>query len=359
MPTVPVELASGTYDVHIERGLLDDAGQRLAAIAPARKVVVIADENVAPLHLPTLRASLETAGYEVIVASLGGGEAGKRLETLLPVYEQILAAGIDRRTPVIGLGGGVTTDMAGFVAATLLRGVPFVPVPTSLLAMVDASVGGKTGVNSGAGKNLIGAFHQPAAVLIDTDTLATLPPKPLREGLAECIKHAVIRDAAMFAKLQSEIGRALALDLDWLTEHVAANVAIKAAVVAEDPYEHGVRAHLNLGHTFGHAIEKVTANAVSHGDAVALGVKCATVLAERVGSMNAEQGQAVRDVLANTELATTLPGLDPSALFDAMKFDKKVRDGKVRLVLPVGIGAAQVRDDIADDDIRAAWSAIG
>ncbi|MEM6562025.1 MAG: 3-dehydroquinate synthase [Planctomycetota bacterium] len=358
MQSVAVELGAGRYEVLVGRGLLGELGQQVSAVAAARKVIVIADEVVAGFHLSSVVESLEGAGYEVVVATLGGGEAGKRLETLLPVYEQILAAGIDRRTPVIGLGGGVTTDMAGFVAATLLRGVPFVAVPTSLLAMVDASVGGKTGVNAAAGKNLIGAFHQPAAVLIDTDVLATLPPKPLREGLAECIKHAVIRDAGLFEKLRAEMDRALAVDLDWLTQHVAANVAIKAAVVAEDPHEHGVRAHLNLGHTFGHAIEKVTANAVSHGDAVALGLKCATLLAERLGTMSAEQGSAVRAVIAKAELATTLPGVDTSALLDAMRYDKKVRDGRVRIVLPVGIGGAEVRDDVPEADLRAAWSAI-
>lgn len=356
MTTVPVALSSGTYDVHIGRGLLGEAGRRVRAIAPARKAVVVADENVSA-HAATLTEGLRAADFEVVAVTLHGGESAKRLEPLVPIFEQVLAAGIDRRTPVLGVGGGVTTDVAGFLAATLLRGVPFLPVPTSLLAMVDASVGGKTGVNAAVGKNLIGCFHQPAAVLIDVNTLATLPPRELRCGLAECIKHAVIRDATLFEKLERDVENALRPDLAWLAEHVAANVRIKAAVVEQDPHEHGVRAHLNLGHTFAHAIEKVTDHATPHGEAVAVGLCAAATLAADLGTMTTTEARRVRELVARAGLPTSTKA-DPAALLDAMRFDKKVRDGVLRLVVPVGLGAAEVREDVPTKTVETAWKSV-
>ena len=356
--TVRVELASGRYDVHVGRGLLAEAGARVRAVAPSGTCCVVADERVAGLHLDTLRAGLEAGGYEVVVAELPTGETHKRLATLLPVYETLLAAGIDRGTPVVGFGGGVATDMAGFVAATLLRGVPLVQVPTSLLAMVDASVGGKTGVNAEAGKNLIGAFHQPAAVLIDPDVLTTLPPEEMSAGLAECIKHEVIRDAAGFADLERDVGRARDVDLDYLAGLVAHNVAIKATVVAADPLERGERAHLNLGHTFAHAIEKVTANRVPHGPAVGLGLVAATRLAVELDLLPAGDARRVERLVAAAGLPTGGLDADTDAVVDAMRFDKKVKGGRVRFVLPDGLGAATLRDDVPPAAVREAVASI-
>src|SRR5207248_3627997 len=215
--------------------------------------------------------SLAKAGFEATTATILAGEDHKTLSDLLPVYDALLRARTERTTPVLAPRGGLIGDMAGFVAATVLRGVPFVQIPTSLLAMVDASVGGKTGVNHAVGKNLIGAFHQPIAVLIDPQVLKTLPMRELRGGLAECIKHDIIRDAEGFARLEESIERALKLEIPYLTELVAHNVAIKAAVVAADPFEKAERAHLNFGHTFGHAFETLTNYAMSHGEAVGLG----------------------------------------------------------------------------------------
>src|SRR6185312_2497320 len=233
------------------------------------------------------------AGIEPVAASIPSGEDHKTLADLAPVYDTLLSARIERSTPILALGGGVIGDMTGFVAATILRGVPFVQIPTTLLAMVDASVGGKTGINHAVGKNLIGAFHQPIAVLIDPAVLKTLPPRELRGGLAECIKHDIIRDAEGFTKPEEQIGRALALDLKYLTELVAHNVAIKARVVEADPFEHGERAHLNFGHTFGHAIETISHYSYSHGECVALGMVAAARAALDLGMLDEQSRRRI------------------------------------------------------------------
>jgi 3-dehydroquinate synthase len=248
--------------------------------------------------------------------------------------------------------------MAGFVAATLLRGVPFVQVPTSLLAMVDASVGGKTGVNTSVGKNLIGAFHQPIAVLVDVATLKTLPPRELVGGLAECIKHDIIRDADGFARLEHNVHRAPSLDLDYLAELVAHNVAIKARVVEADPFERGERAHLNFGHTFGHAIETVSNYSYSHGQCVALGMAAASHAAVALGMLDEPSRRRILAVIEKAGLPVRGLALDPADVVDAMIFDKKVRAGKVRFVLPDRIGHVVIRDDVPPQVVRAAVESL-
>src|SRR5579884_3172917 len=283
---VPVRLDSARYDIVVRRELLSEIGPRLAALRPTSKAAVVTDSNVGPLVLPVVTQSLESAGIRVAVATIPAGEDHKTLADIAPVYDLLLSARIERTTPVLALGGGVIGDMAGFVAATVLRGVPFVQVPTSLLAMVDASVGGKTGINHAVGKNLIGAFHQPIAVLIDPEVLATLPERELCGGLAECIKHDIIRDADGFADLERNIGRAVDRDIDYLARLIAHNVAIKARVVEADPFEKGERAHLNFGHTFGHAIETVSHYSYSHGECVALGMTAASRLAADLGMID-------------------------------------------------------------------------
>jgi 3-dehydroquinate synthase len=303
-----------------------------------------------------LRESLARAGFETIDAVIPAGENHKTLADLLPVYDRLLSARIDRGTLVFALGGGVIGDMAGFVAATLLRGVPFVQVPTSLLAMVDASVGGKTGVNHAVGKNLIGAFHQPVAVLIDPEVLRTLPPRELRGGLAECIKHDLIRDAEGFARLEREIDRALALDIDYLAGLIAHNVAIKARVVEADPFERGERAHLNFGHTFGHAIETVTNYAYSHGEAVAMGMVAAARLALSLDLLDLESADRLCGVIIKAGLPVDGPKkpeyIEP--MLAAMDFDKKVKAGRVRFILPTRIGQVIIRDDVPPEQVRRA-----
>jgi 3-dehydroquinate synthase len=355
---VTVRLERGEYDVFVAPGLLDRVGAELRRLAPAKKACVVTESNVARLYLPRVTASLQSAGFEVADAVIPAGEEHKTLSDLLPVYDRLLRHRIDRSTPVVGLGGGVVTDMAGFVAATLLRGVPLVQVPTSLLAMVDASVGGKTGVNHAVGKNLIGAFHQPLAVLIDPEVLRTLPPRELRGGLAECIKHDLIRDADGFARLEHEIGRALAVDVPYLAELVTHNVAIKARVVEADPFEKGERAHLNFGHTFGHAIETVSNYAYSHGESVALGMTAAAHLCVGLGLIDEAARRRTVEVIRRSGLSAGGITLDPAAVVDAMAFDKKVKSGRLRFVLLDRIGHAIVRDDVPIDLVRRAVEAL-
>jgi 3-dehydroquinate synthase len=352
---VSVDVPGARYDVTVAAGLLARVGASLRKISTVRKATVITDSNVGPLHLGTIVASLREAGFEPVTATIPAGEAHKTLAELLPVYDALLAARIERSTPVLALGGGVIGDMAGFVAATTLRGVPFVQIPTTLLAMVDASVGGKTGVNTPAGKNLVGAFHQPIAVFIDPAVLRTLPPRELRGGLAECIKHDVICDANHFAKLESSIIRALQLDVEYLTDLIAHNVGIKARVVAADPYERGERAHLNFGHTFGHAIEAVSKYEYSHGESVALGMVAASHVATKLSMLSDEERRRIVGVIERAGLPTRGMTLPVDRVVEAMAFDKKVASGKLRFVLPDGgIGRATVRDDVPIELVREA-----
>ena len=359
MPTVRVNLAGSPYDVTVARGLLGRLGEQLRALSKARSAALGYDTNLPDVHKNNVIASLAAAGFErIIECRVAGGEDHKTVETAGLMYDTILRAGIDRQTPVLALGGGVIGDTAGFVAATVLRGVPFVQIPTTLLAMVDASVGGKTGVNHPVGKNLIGAFHQPVAVFADPETLRTLPERELRGGLAECVKHDVIRDADGFAKLEQNITRALALDMDYLTELVAHNVAIKARVVEADPFEKGERAHLNFGHTFGHAIETVSHYAYSHGESVALGMSAASQLAVDLGMLDEPSRRRIVALIESAGLPARGLRMDTDAVVDAMAFDKKVKDGKLRFVLPDRIGHVVVRDDVPVAAVKRAVKAI-
>jgi 3-dehydroquinate synthase len=357
---VPVEIpGTQRYEITVAPGLLARAGELLRTLSKSKKAAVVTDSHLAVSHLPALRASLETAGFEPIVATLPSGEDHKTLTDLLPVYDALLGARVERSTPVLALGGGVVGDMTGFVAATVLRGVPFVQIPTSLLAMVDASVGGKTGVNHAVGKNLIGAFHQPIAVLIDPQVLTTLPERELRGGLAECIKHDIIRDAEGFGRLEKEIGRALALDIDYLAELIAHNVAIKARVVEADPFEKGERAHLNFGHTFGHAIETVSHYEYSHGECVALGMVAAARAAERLGMIDAATRGRIVHVIKAAGLPVAGMTLDVDEVVGSMYFDKKVRGGRLRFILPDRLGHVVIRDDVPEGVVREAVGAVG
>jgi 3-dehydroquinate synthase len=355
---VSVKLPSASYDITVRPGLLRDAGAMVAKITPARKAAIITDSHVGSLHLPALQDSLRLAGFETFVATIPAGEQYKTLATLMPVYDQLLIAKIERGTPILALGGGVVGDMAGFVAATVLRGVPFVQIPTSLLAMVDASVGGKTGVDHTTGKNLIGAFHQPIAVMIDPDVLKTLPPRELRSGLAECIKHDLIRDADAFDKLPAELPAILALDSAALTKLIAHNVAIKARVVEADPFEKGERAHLNFGHTFGHAIESVSNFSYAHGEAIALGMCAAAFTSARLGLIDETSRQRVVAAIAQAGLPTGGLALNIDSVIDTMFFDKKVKAGRIRFVLLEKIGRAIIRDDVPAQIVREALESL-
>ena len=357
--TVPVRLAGHAYDITIAPGLRSDVGRRLRPMTKAKKAVLVHDSTLPGAHAEQVASSLRGAFDEVIDCEVPPGEEHKSVDTVERLYDAILRAGIDRQTPILALGGGVVGDTAGFVAATVLRGVPFVQVPTTLLAMVDASVGGKTGVNHPVGKNLIGAFHQPVAVYADPQTLATLPPRELRGGLAECIKHDVIRDADGFERLERDIGRALSLEMDYLAELIAHNVAIKARVVEADPFENAERAHLNFGHTFGHAIENVSRYQYSHGESVALGMAAAAQLAVDLGMLDEPSRRRIVAVIERAGLPARGLRLDAGAVVDAMAFDKKARSGRLRFVLPDRIGHVVLRDDVPPGAVRRAVESIG
>lgn len=344
---IPVRLSGQQYDISIQPGLLRTAGGIVRSLtAAAQKAAIVTDTNVEEHHAAPLVASLREAGFDVLLARIPPGEDQKHLGTVDALYDRFLSARIDRGTPIIALGGGVIGDMAGFVAATILRGVPFVQVPTTLLSMVDASIGGKTGVNHEVGKNLIGSFYQPIAVLIDPDTLTTLPEEELRSGLAECIKHEIIRDADGFEQLGRNVERALALDIGYLAELVAHNVSIKARVVEADPLERGERAHLNFGHTFGHAIETVSDYAYSHGQCVAFGMTAAAYTAAKLGMIDEATRLRIVTLIHRAGLPTVGLELSAGDVVNSMAHDKKVKSGTLRFVLPDRIGHVVIRDDV-------------
>jgi 3-dehydroquinate synthase len=362
MYTIAVDIpavAPHTYEVRIGPGLLEQLGSLARSLAPAPAAGILTDTNVAPHYLARATASLEKAGYRVIPHIIPAGEQHKTLATVSAAIDIFLNARVERATPIITLGGGVVGDLGGYVAASLLRGLPFIQVPTTLLSAVDASVGGKVGVDHAAGKNLIGAFHQPRLVLTDIATFQTLPTRELRCGMAECIKHAVIRDPELFSFIQQHIAPLLACDLALLSDLVARNVAIKAAVVKEDPHEHGIRAILNLGHTFGHAIEAVSDyTAIAHGEAVALGMVAAGRMAQAMGRFGQQDLQAMIALLRAAGLLTSLPSLDLDKTIATMFTDKKVRGGKLRFILPSRIGHAEIVTEVPDALVRDALASL-
>ena len=367
MPTVTLTLPHDRYDVHIGSGLIRDLGTATRAVAAHDRCALLLDAAIATTFGAAGLAALQDAGYAVIERALEAGEQHKHLDTVRRIYDLLLEARMERQSPVIAMGGGVVGDTVGFAAATYLRGVPFIQCPTTLLAMVDASVGGKVGVNVPQGKNLVGSFHQPRLVIIDTNTLADLPARELRCGLAECIKHAMIRDADLFAWIASHRAQILRRDPDTLVELVDRNVRIKADVVMADEKESGVRAHLNFGHTFAHAIEATQhygADAAGgaawhHGEAVALGMIGATRLATETGCCDRAVLHGLIDLLQAVGLPVSAPDLaDTATLLAAMRLDKKVAGGRIRLVLPRRIGAVDLATDIPDTAIRQAWETM-
>lgn len=359
MASVRVELPNHTYEILIEARSLDRLGEVVRERAPHASCGLFIDGAIVANVGARVRSSLERSGYTVAVTSLEPGEQHKTLETVQRIYERLLDAHLERRSPVIALGGGVVGDTVGFAAATYLRGVPFVQCPTTLLAMVDSSVGGKVGVNLPRGKNLIGAFHQPIAVVVDPLVLASLPDRELRCGLAECVKHGAIRDPELLTFIARLKDRILAREPEALTELLARNVAIKAAVVMADEKESGVRAHLNFGHTFAHAIEATAGyGEFSHGEAVSLGMVAAGVLSERLGLCSAEVPQRLRDLLGGLGLPTRAVLPPDEHLLAAMRLDKKVAGSRVRFILLEQLGRVTIRDDASEEQVRAAWSAV-
>ena len=359
MPAVPVVFPHHRYDVLIEPGALERLGEIVRTVAPARAAALFFDPALGEARAQRAQRALEAAGYATLAVPFSAGEERKTLETVRGLYDALLDHKLERGAPIVALGGGVLGDTVGFAAATYLRGVPFVQCPTTLLAMVDSSVGGKVGVNVPQGKNLIGAFHQPVAVVADPLVLASLPARELRCGLAECIKHAVIRDAELFAWTRAHMAELLALAPERLAELVARNVAIKAAVVMEDEKETGVRAHLNLGHTFGHAIEATVGyGRILHGEAVGLGLLAAATLAAQIGVGPRELRPEIEAVVAAAGLPRRAALPDDARLLDAMALDKKVTAGRIRFVLPERIGKVVIRDGVPPEAVRAAWGTL-
>jgi 3-dehydroquinate synthase len=332
------------YEVIVAPGALHDAGAIIARAAPAHHYAVVSDPNVAPLYVERVRASLADAapGATMSLLLVPPGEEHKTRELWAHLTDELLASGAGRDTTIVALGGGVVGDLAGFVAATYMRGIPVVQLPTTLLAMVDASVGGKTGVDTPAGKNLVGAFHPPSAVIADPDTLASLPAPELRSGSAEMIKHGVVADARYFDEVAAVLPRLAADDTGIpgeLTALIARSVEIKAEVVAADEREQGRRKILNFGHTLGHAIETASGYRLLHGEAIAIGMALESEIAERIGVAEAGTAMRVRAALTAGGLPVVVPlGIDPVEILAATRSDKKARGGRVEYALPAGIG---------------------
>lgn len=344
MKTLHLDLGERSYPIYIGSGLIGQPDPLKKHIA-GRRVAIVTNETVAPLYLAKVRAHLDT--LQPVDVILPDGEQHKSLEVLNRVFDALLKAHCDRRTTLIALGGGVIGDMAGFAAACYQRGVPFIQVPTTLLSQVDSSVGGKTGVNHPLGKNMIGAFYQPRAVIIDTDTLNTLPDRELSAGLAEVIKYGLIRDPEFFSWLEAHLDKLLARDAEALAYAIHRSCRNKAEVVAADERESGVRATLNLGHTFGHAIETgLGYGKWLHGEAIAAGMVMAADLSHRLGWLTAEDVTSIEKLIRRARLPVRAPAsLLPARFLELMAVDKKVQDGRLRLVLLKRLGEAVVTDE--------------
>ncbi|MDA8419972.1 MAG: 3-dehydroquinate synthase [Pseudomonadota bacterium] len=345
MKTLVVELGARSYPIYIGPGLLDQK-QPLASHITGRRAVIVTNDVVAPLYLDRVRALL--GHFEPVIVVLPDGEQHKTLGDLNPVFDALLTHRCDRGTTLVALGGGVVGDMTGFAAAVYQRGVPFIQIPTTLLAQVDSSVGGKTGVNHPLGKNMIGAFHQPRCVIIDTSTLGSLPDRELSAGLAEVIKYGLIRDTRFLAWLEENVDRLLAREPQALAFAIETSCRSKAVVVAADETERGQRALLNLGHTFGHAIETgMGYGSWLHGEAVAAGMVVAAELSCRIGWLQPPDVARVRTLVERARLPTRIPAqLGAGQVLELMAVDKKVEDGKLRLVLLKALGEATVTADV-------------
>jgi 3-dehydroquinate synthase len=352
LQTLTVGLAERSYPIHIGSHLLSHA-ELLLPYLPKKRAAIVTNTTVAPLYLEAVQQLLECHGVSVVPVILPDGEAYKTSETLNLIYDALLTHRCERSTPLIALGGGVIGDMTGFAAATYLRGVPFIQIPTTLLSQVDSSVGGKTGINHPLGKNMIGAFYQPKVVLADTTTLNTLPDNELRAGIAEVIKYGLIRDLPFLAWLEQNMEKLLARDPEALQYAIARSCRNKAEVVGADELESGERALLNLGHTFGHAIENgMGYGEWLHGEAVAAGTVMAADLSQRMGWISADDVARVRAIFQRAGLPMVAPALGVEKYLDLMGLDKKVQDGKLRFVLLKALGHAVVTDEAPQDLLR-------
>ncbi len=346
---IPVLLQT-PYEVIVGHDSLPRTGEFIARILPAAKCGLVTDTNVAPLYAQTAADSLADAGFPVTTITIPAGETSKTLTHAEQICDRLIQGGVDRGGFLVALGGGVVGDLAGFAASVYYRGIPHIQIPTTVVAQVDSSIGGKTGVNSREGKNLIGSFHQPALVITDPETLATLPKREFNEGMAEVIKHAIIRDAAMLDDLED----ITCLDLPSL---ITRNVKIKATIIAADEFEtEDIRAQLNFGHTIGHAIENAAGyGRYLHGEAISLGLAAALHLSVQKAGLPPSDAARILRILHSFHLPTRLPDdLSTRALMDALSRDKKFKAGAIRFILTEKPGTAFVSKDITADDLRAA-----
>ena len=358
MRTLTVHIKDQPYPIHIGPGLLDRADLIVPHLSQKR-VAIVTNTTIAPLYLNRLKTTLAAAGIDSIEIVLPDGEQHKNWQTLNQIFDQLIAQRCERKTTLIALGGGVVGDMTGFAAATYQRGVPYIQIPTTLLAQVDSAVGGKTAINHPQGKNMIGAFYQPKLVLADTNTLGSLPKREFSAGMAEVIKYGLIRDLPFFEWLEANIEKIMARDHDTIVHAIYESCRNKAEVVAQDEKETGVRVILNLGHTFGHAIETATGYGTwLHGEAVGMGILLAIDLSMRLGDLSKLDCARIRALLIQANLPVAAPNLSVGKYLELMSADKKVESGNIRFILLERIGWAIVATGVADEPLAATLSNV-
>jgi len=357
---VDVALGAKSYAVVVERGVLTTVGARLRALGVGSRAALVTSASILRLYGKPVTESLEDAGFTVTVVDVPEGESAKTLAVAERCWNALLAAGLDRTSTVVALGGGAVGDLAGFVAATYMRGLNFVQIPTTVLAQVDASIGGKTAIDHPTAKNLVGAFYQPRLVLIDTSTAATLPARDFRSGFAEIVKHGIVLDGAYFEDLERSVKEILTRDGGTLERIVGGSCRLKARVIERDPEEKSeLRFALNYGHTVGHALEAATAfGRFTHGEAVSLGIVAEARLAARLGMASAETAERQERLLSALGLPVRIADVDVDAVMAATRRDKKSRDGRVPFVLAPAIGEFRVVYDVAPDDVRAVLTGL-
>ena len=347
MKKIKINLGLNSYQILIGSGLLKETGQRLKEIGSSDRLVIITNPIVQKLYGNSLNQALLKDGFKVTILPVADGEEQKSLETAGRLYTELSEAYTERGTPILALGGGVIGDLAGFVAATYFRGVPLVQIPTTLLAQVDSSIGGKVAVNHGQLKNKIGAFYQPRLVISDSSTLKSLPQGEFANGLAEVIKSAVIRDRDFFTFIETNLDKIKSLDEGVLEEVIFRSASIKAEVVAKDETDLGLRHILNYGHTIGHAIETVADFKINHGGAVAIGMLAAARISNKLGILGEDELARLRGVISGAALPTEIPDLDRGKMLQAIGHDKKISGGKVKFILPKSIGDVFITDQVS------------
>ena len=350
MRKVNVNLKDRSYQILIKNDLFNGIGKHIKDIVKTKNLCIITDENIARLYMESLETELSVISKEPLIIIIPPGEEQKNLSTVSMIYDKLLERTFDRNSTILAFGGGVVGDIAGFTAATFLRGIDYMQIPTTLLSQVDSSVGGKTGVNHVLGKNLIGAFHQPKRVLIDPLLLKTLSKRDLNSGLIEIVKHSIIGNTELFELIEDNLENILSLSTGILEEIIDRNCRIKASIVSRDEKEKGIRIVLNLGHTTGHAFENLTDyGELRHGEAVAFGIIVASFISNKMGCLNDENCSKITNLILKIIPKSIIPSVSPVRLIDAMSNDKKRRGGKLRFVLPSEIGKTFVKDNINQD----------